>query len=167
MRYLALDLGDKRTGVAMGDRQSRLVTPLRVIDTPLAAGMGEALVREIVRVCAEAFGERDPGEVVIGLPLNMDGTEGPRAKLTREFAARVESALGRKVHLFDERLTSVEAEWGLAQSGLTHKEKKLRRDSLAAAAILRDFLGSLGPGGPGNASTRWSSEGEQNEPGNV
>ncbi|MBX3383718.1 MAG: Holliday junction resolvase RuvX [Phycisphaeraceae bacterium] len=144
MRYLALDLGDKRTGVAMGDAITRLVTPLRVIEAPLASENGQTLLRQIVLAAVEAFGERDPGELVMGLPLNMDGTEGPRAKLTRAFAQRIEQATGRKVHLVDERLTSVEAEWALSQRGLTHKEKKMRRDSQAAAAILRDFLSLSG-----------------------
>jgi len=80
--------------------------------------------------------------LVIGLPLNMDGTEGPRAKLVRSFAVLLETRTARVVHMQDERLTSANADWNMAGSGLTHKQKKSRRDALAAAEILKDFLAS-------------------------
>lgn len=80
------------------------------------------------------------GEIVVGLPLNMDGSEGPRAKLVQAFAQRLAGASARRVHLHDERLSSVEADKRMARTGLTHGQKKKRRDALAAAAILRSFL---------------------------
>jgi putative Holliday junction resolvase len=86
-------------------------------------------------------------ELIVGLPLNMDGTEGPRAKMVRDFtarlAARLPTAPTRPIHFQDERLTSVDADWQLARSGKTHKEKKQLRDALAAATMLRDFLDTL------------------------
>ncbi|MBL8745492.1 MAG: Holliday junction resolvase RuvX [Phycisphaerae bacterium] len=134
MRYLALDLGDKRTGLAVGDDELRLASPLRVIERPIA--QMERLLDDIAR----AIDEHKPDALVVGLPLNMDDTEGPRARLVRDVAARIEARTSLAVHFQDERLTSSAADWDMSQSGLTHGQKKQRRDSLAAAAILRDFL---------------------------
>jgi putative Holliday junction resolvase len=143
MRYVAIDLGDKRTGLAVGDSQTRVVTPLQVLESPIAARNGEQLLDDLAKAIAEQVGPHAAAELVVGLPLNMDGTEGPRAKLVREFAARLEKTSGRAVRFQDERLTSAEADWGMARSGMTRGEKKARRDALAAAAVLRDFLESL------------------------
>jgi putative Holliday junction resolvase len=141
MRYLAIDLGDKRTGLAAGDALTGLVTPLEVLSTPVARRDGEELLDAIAHAATDRLGDRPSGgQIVVGLPVNMDGTEGQRARLVRAFAARIGERTGRTVHLQDERLTSADAEWELAGSGLTHKQKKERRDALAAAAILRDFL---------------------------
>ena len=70
----------------------------------------------------------------------MDDTEGAPAKAARTVGAALGEAVGLPVHFQDERLTSADADWSMAQSGMTHKEKKALRDALAAAAILRDFL---------------------------
>jgi len=118
-----------------------------MIDVQIAHGQGSALLEAIARVAVEQLGEdpkREPGEIIMGLPLNMDGSEGPRAKIVRSFGARLAQRTGRVIHMQDERLTSVEANWRMAGSGMTHKQKKEKRDSLAAAAILRDFLESRG-----------------------
>ncbi|MFP4145835.1 MAG: Holliday junction resolvase RuvX [Phycisphaeraceae bacterium] len=131
-RYLAIDPGDKRTGLASGDDVSGLVTPIGAIVT---GSLGERL-RQILK----HIDEQGPDALVLGLPLNMDGTEGPRARKARELAERLREATGLEVHLADERLSSVAADEQMAQSGLTHKQKKARRDALAAAAILREFL---------------------------
>ena len=137
VRLLALDLGDKRTGLAVGDTITRLVTPVGVVELPMSEGeRGHALIADLARLAREHEAEA----LVVGLPLNMDDTEGPRAKLVRAFAGRVGEATGLPIVFQDERLTSVEADWQMSRSGLTHKGKKKRRDALAAAAILRDFL---------------------------
>lgn len=143
MRYLAVDVGDKRTGLAVGDSETGIVSPSGLIEAPMANREGVLLIEAIGRASDEHLGidpRREPGELVLGLPLNMDGTEGHRAKLVRALGARVAARTRRVVHYQDERLTSVEADWSMAQSGMTHGQKKQRRDSLAAAAILRDFL---------------------------
>lgn len=138
MRYIAIDLGEKRTGVAVGESISGLVTPAGVLEVPSAAA-GDGLLSAVLAAIDEHFGT-SAGEVVVGLPLNMDDSEGPASKRARAFAAQIAARTGRAVHVQDERLTSADADWAMARSGLTHKQKKQRRDALAAAAILRDFL---------------------------
>ncbi|TVQ30454.1 MAG: Holliday junction resolvase RuvX [Phycisphaeraceae bacterium] len=134
MRFLAIDLGDKRTGLAHGDDESGLVSPGRQIEKPINPGA------ELLDAIANAIDDYGPDALVVGLPLNMDGTEGPRAKLVRAFAARISERTNLPIHFQDERLTTASADWTMARSGMTRKQKKARRDALAAAAILRDFL---------------------------
>ncbi len=132
MRFLAIDLGDKRTGLAIGDDETRIASPLTVIEV----ARGEALIDAI----ADSIKEHAPDEIVIGLPLNMDGTEGEQTKLVRAFGEQLRTRCGLELHYHDERLTSFAADQQMAGSGRTHKQKKRLRDALAAAEILRDFL---------------------------
>jgi len=132
MRYLAIDLGDKRTGLAAGDDVTGVVAPLAVIHQP----RGPALERALL----EAVAEHAPDALVIGLPLNMDGSEGPAALAARQFGESVRHASNRPIHYHDERLSSFAAEERLHRSGRTHREKRRIRDALAAAEILRDFI---------------------------
>ncbi len=132
MRYLAIDLGAKRTGLAVGDDLMRIATPLEVINT----NSPEQRQRSI----ANAIDKHGPDALIIGIPLNMDDSEGPAAKNARAQAQQLGEQFGLPVHLVDERLTSVEADEHMAQSGLTHKRKKNRRDALAAAAILMRYF---------------------------
>lgn len=138
MRLLCIDLGDRRTGLAAGDDVTGIVSPTGLIDIPIEAGGGGALLAALVR----AVTEHEPDRLVIGLPLNMDGSEGARAKLVRAFGARIAGQLTMDVVYHDERLSSDSADESMARSGLTHKQKKARRDALAACAILRDYLSS-------------------------
>jgi putative Holliday junction resolvase len=146
-RFLAIDLGQRRTGLALGDAQTRVVSALSVLDIPMAREQGGALLRAIDDAIRASLDPR--GEIVLGLPLNMDGTEGPAAAEARRFADVLRARTGRTVHLHDERLTSVEAAGALAGSGLTRAGKRRRQDALAAAAILRDFLASRLGAAPG------------------
>jgi len=132
MRYLALDIGDKRTGVAAGDDVVRLVQPLVVVEAP----RGESLLVALAKVIEE----HAPDALVVGLPLNMDDTEGPAARAMRDFARSLEARFEVPVHMQDERLTSADADARMARSGRTRGEKKALRDALAAAAILEEFL---------------------------
>jgi putative Holliday junction resolvase len=145
MRYLAIDLGDKRTGVALGDSQTRIVTPLDTVEVDIDIQGGNALLEALARIVDAQLGEmgRGPGELVIGLPLNMDGSESPRARHLRAFAQRLARRTMRTVHFQDERLTTAAADWALAGSGLTRRRKKELRDALAAARILEDFFAAL------------------------
>ena len=138
MRALAIDLGDKRTGLALGDSHTGIAAPLGLIEIPITDAGGNALLTALAKAVDE---HTDPADtILVGLPLNMDGTEGPRAKLTRAFAARLSERIGREIVLIDERKTSQMADARLAQTGLTHKQKKKRRDAIAAAAICQAFL---------------------------
>ncbi len=132
MRYLSVDLGDKRTGLAVGDDDPAMIHPLRVLDIP----RGDALVAAVVA----AAREHDADVIVVGLPLNMDGSEGPRAVLTRSFGDGLAAACDCQLDYQDERLTSAAAEELLSGSGMTHGEKRRRRDAIAAAEILGDYL---------------------------
>lgn len=140
MRWLAVDLGDKRTGLAVGDDETGFVSPAGVIETPIAREEGGALLRDL----AAAIDEYGPDGIVVGLPLNMDGTEGPRAAMVRAFGARLHAASGLEVAFHDERLSTEAARWEMAGSGLTRGKKKALKDSLAAAGVLRDFLAERG-----------------------
>lgn len=131
-RYLAVDVGGKRTGLALGDTLTRMAMPVEVLHVP----KGPALLDAI----AKAVKSHAPDAIVMGLPLNMDGSEGPAVAQAREFAAEVRMRSGLEVHLQDERLTSFEADQRMARTGRTHGEKKELRDALAAAALLEDFL---------------------------
>jgi len=132
MRYLAIDPGGKRTGLALGDEETGSVGPVDVIETVDR--------QTLVRAITEAAGEYDAEALVIGMPLNMDGTPGPAAKRAEALAQRLERETGLTVHRVDERLTSYAADQRLAGSGLTRGRKKARRDALAAAVILQDFF---------------------------
>jgi len=135
-RYLAIDLGEKRTGLAVGDSVLRIASPLEVIEVPSDREAGAALVAEIARSAASVGAD----VLVVGLPLNMDGTEGPRAKAVRTLAAMIGAKAGRPVLFHDERLSTARADWQMARTGMTRGEKKGRRDAIAAAAILQEFL---------------------------
>lgn len=132
MRYLAIDLGGKRTGLAVGDDVTMQAGPVDVIETADPA----TLLREL-RGAIDIHG---PDALVIGVPYNMDGTLGPAAKKAQALAMLLEQHTGLTVHLADERLTTYAADQLMQGQDLTHGQKKARRDALAATAILRDFL---------------------------
>lgn len=135
MKYLCVDLGDRRTGLATGDDATRHAGPVGVIET---SDRGTLL-----RAIAKAIDEHGAEALVVGVPLNMDDTPGPAAEKARQFARELEQRTGLPVHCVDERLTTFEADQQMRESGLTHRQKKARRDALAAAAMLSDFLASL------------------------
>ena len=130
MRYLAVDHGEKRTGLAICDKAETMACPLKVV-----VGQGE-LIRQIIKVVDEECIET----VVVGLPLNMDSTEGPRAKSVRCFGDRLQEAAQIPVIYYDERLSSFDAEKKLAGLDITRKKKKKHLDAVAAASILEAFL---------------------------
>ncbi|MBO6740479.1 MAG: Holliday junction resolvase RuvX [Phycisphaerales bacterium] len=139
MRIFAIDLGDQRTGLALADRITGIASPAGLIETPIDRENGRLLIDAIVK----QFHQQASGpetEIVIGIPLNMDSTEGPRAKLVREFTRKLASRIDRPIVLVDERKTSQLADARMSQSGLTHKQKKQRRDAIAAAAIAQLYL---------------------------
>ena len=134
-RFLAVDHGSKRIGLAVGDTETRLAAP--VVGVP-ATGTAEPDARAVM-AAARDF---DADAFVLGLPLNMDGSEGPQAKLVREFGAMLAKLSGLPVHYVDERLSSETAREKLIGGELTRKKRKARMDGIAAQAILQDFLDS-------------------------
>jgi len=143
MRIVAIDLGDKRTGIALGDRITQIASPIACIEVPITENGGQRLLDALQKEISGLIGT-DRAEILLGLPINMDGTESPRSTAARKFGQRISATLGLDVVLVDERRTSVAADARMAQTGLTHKQKKLRRDAIAAAAILQVYLDSPG-----------------------
>ena len=132
MRILAVDLGDVRTGLAAGEDVTGTVQPLEVIVERDEQGRLEKI--------AAAIADFGPDLILVGLPINMDDTEGPRAIAARSFGARLAERTGLPVDFHDERLSSFEADESLKGSGLTHKGKKKVQDAIAAANILQDWM---------------------------
>jgi putative Holliday junction resolvase len=138
---LAVDLGTKRVGFAVVD-------PLGLAITPLP--MGEVTQPEQAVTATVTLAEaRGAGRIVVGLPLNMDGTRGPSAKAAEDFARRIRHRTGLPVVLVDERQSSLEAEQRLvdrkrAGERMTRKGKKRRLDSVAAVVLLERFLQGQG-----------------------
>jgi putative holliday junction resolvase len=132
MRILAVDLGDVRTGLAAGEDVTGTVQPLEVI-------VERDEQRRLEKIAA-AIADFGPDLILVGLPINMDDTEGPRAIAARSFGARLAERTGLPVDFHDERLSSFEADESLKGSGLTHKGKKKVQDAIAAANILQDWM---------------------------
>lgn len=141
-RILAIDYGRVRHGLAVSDGLGMAGHPLPALQRNRNASAQDlAALRRVVD-------EHDVRRLVIGLPLNMDGSEGPMAAEARAFAAVLERELGLPVLLEDERLSTDEAESLLREGGLRPSDRKALRDSVAAAVILRSVLDreAAGPG---------------------
>ncbi len=134
MRVMAIDYGDARTGIAVSDMLGMLAGETFVITQWDPAVLADTIVSE-----AKA---RDVGTLVLGLPRNMDGTEGPRAEKSRALKALLEER-GMTVVLWDERRTTVDAHRILRENGKREKKHKATVDAVAAALILEGYLGSL------------------------
>lgn len=132
-RIMGIDYGDARTGIAFSDLLCTIVGSTTVIHSRNP----EKTLAQIVTLVKE----HDVGEIVMGLPKNMNGTEGPRAELCREFAGKVEEATGMSVRLWDERRTTVEAHQILNEHNYHGKKRKDTVDAVAASLILEGYLG--------------------------
>ena len=132
MKIMGLDYGDARTGVAISDLLCTLVGSTTV----LPSRNEEKLLLDIVRLTKE----NGVGTIVVGLPRNMDGTEGPRAEACRAFAEKVKAATGVDVEMWDERRTTVEAHQILADHNYHGKKRKNTVDAVAASLILEGYL---------------------------
>ncbi|MBQ2643161.1 MAG: Holliday junction resolvase RuvX [Eubacterium sp.] len=133
MRILGLDFGSKTVGVAITDPLGLTAQGLEVIrrDRP------NKLRKTIARI-EEIIGEYEVGKIVMGMPLNMDGTEGERAELTKEFAEKLKKRCELDIEFQDERLTTVEAYEIMEQTGTKNKEDIV--DEVAAVVILEDYM---------------------------
>ena len=134
-RIMGIDYGDARTGVAMSDLLCSLVGSTAVVPSRNT----EKAIADIVRMAKENEVER----IVVGLPRNMDGTEGPRAELCRQFADRLREATGLEIVMWDERRTTVEAHNILSQHNYHGQKRKNTVDAVAASLILEGYLNSL------------------------
>lgn len=132
MKILAVDLGLVRTGIALSDRQEMLASPLCV----LQERNREVLAQKIGQLCQE----HDAEHIVLGLPRNMDGSEGESAHNARAFASLLEEATGLPVVLRDERGTTITAHHYLNATDTRGKKRKQAVDAVAATIILQDYL---------------------------
>lgn len=132
MKIMAVDYGDARTGLAVCDRTETLASPIGQIEEKSMAKAAEKIIY--------ASREFEVGMVVIGLPVNMDGTEGPRAKKSRKLGGIIENIIDIPVVYWDERNTTKSAEHLLSESGTFGKKRKEILDSVAATVILDSFL---------------------------
>jgi putative Holliday junction resolvase len=144
---LAVDYGERRIGLAVGEPETGLAFPLRVAEV-----RGEA---EAIAAVRAACAERRADRVVVGLPLNMDGTRGPQAQRAAAFAARLAEALGLPVDLWDERLTSREVGRTLLAADLSRSRRRQVTDKLAAQVLLQSYL---------DASAHAAASASANEP---
>lgn len=132
MKIMGIDYGDARTGIAISDLLCSIVGSTTVIHSRNS----EKTIQQIQQLVKE----NGVSEIVMGLPKNMDGTEGARAELCREFAARVEETTGIPVKLWDERRTTVEAHNILSVHNYHGKKRKDTVDAVAASLILEGYL---------------------------
>ena len=129
---MSVDYGDVRTGVAVCDKNEMLASPVCVISQPDRDKLIEEIAQQSARLKAEL--------IVVGLPKNMDGSEGFRAQACREFAAALNEKTGIEAVLYDERLTTVSAHNALNMTNTRGKKRKSVVDAVSAVMILEDYM---------------------------
>lgn len=134
-RIMGIDYGDARTGVALSDLRCSIVGSTSVVPSRNT----EKAIADIVRIARE----NEVGRIVVGLPRNMDGSEGPRAELCRAFAEQLREACGLEIVMWDERRTTVEAHNILSAHNYHGQKRKNTVDAVAASLILEGYLNSL------------------------
>lgn len=135
MRIIGLDFGTKTVGVAISDETGIIAQPLLTIERKHATKLRQtyAQIEEIIR-------DNQVDRIVLGLPKNMNNTEGERAEATREFMEALKRRTGLPVILVDERLTTIEADRILSATGVALSARKEHIDKMAAAIILQNYL---------------------------
>jgi putative Holliday junction resolvase len=131
-RLLGVDYGSVRVGLAVSDPDRKIAFPLAIY-TRRDRERDAAYFRDLVT-------REEVGGLVVGLPVHTDGREGQKAEEARAFGRRLTEATGLPVVFWDERFTTVEAESALWAAGLTHKQRKERRDKVAAQILLQAYL---------------------------
>ena len=148
MRVLGLDYGTKTVGVAVSDPLEITAQPLETIERKSAGKLRQTLAR--IEAIIEEYGAAGQQEkiekIVLGYPKNMNNTEGDRCEATVSFKNDLERRIGLEVVLWDERLTTVEAERILMDSGVRRENRKTYIDKMAAAVILQNYLDSKSNG---------------------
>ena len=135
MRILAIDHGSKRIGIAVSDELKMIAQPLEYI---LAEPSADSLAR-----LQELLSEKEVELILVGMPRNMDGTYGPAAQKVQEFVAALKVAVTVPIKLWDERLTSAQANRVLIQGNVRRDKRKEKVDKMAAAILLQSYLDSL------------------------
>ena len=135
VRALGIDPGSKRIGLAVSDRSGTIASPFMVLSRTRSRGHDDAEIARIVR-------EEEIEVVVVGLPLNMDGSRGPAAEAAIADARRLASVVDVPIELHDERRTTVTAEQSMRAAGLDGVERRQRVDKVAAAIMLQSWLDS-------------------------
>lgn len=138
MRILGLDFGSKTVGVAVSDPTGLIATGLEIIRREKETKLRRTYAR-IEEICTEYGVEK----IVLGLPLNMNGTEGERVIKTKAFAEDIERRTGLPIVFVDERLTTVEADELMMDLGIRREDRKAHVDRIAAAYILQTYLDSV------------------------
>lgn len=133
MKILAVDYGDSRTGLAISDMSELLATPI----TPQIEERSMGKVADRVVAVAQ---ERGAQMIVLGLPRNMDGTEGARAQKSRKLGSMIEEKSGLPVRMWDERQTTITAAGILSENGSFGKKRKAVLDSVSAGVILENYM---------------------------
>ena len=134
--FLGIDYGAKRIGLAVGDTEMRIAAPLKTIDAA-------SKIADQVRAVLTAAADYEVDALVVGLPLNMDGTEGDQAKLTRQFGSALAQATTKSVCYSDERLSSVTARELLQPAELSRKGESRAENAVAAQVMLQAYLDNL------------------------
>lgn len=137
MRVLGLDYGSRTVGVAISDPTGMIAQPLKTITRER-----ESALRKTLGELAALVAEYQVEKIILGLPLNMDDTEGERAEKTREFAQKLQQRTDVPIQWMDERLTTMQAQEILDESGMKRSEQKRVIDQVAAQLILQTYLDS-------------------------
>ena len=135
MRILALDPGDVRVGVAVSDELQIIATPLEFI---AAEPWADFLLR-----FKQLLAEKEVGQIVVGMPRNMDGSYGPAAEKSRQLVKALQAETSLPIRTWDERLTTKQASRMMSQAGRKAKDQKGRIDQTAAAVLLQSYLDTL------------------------
>lgn len=136
MRYIGLDLGNRTCGIAIGDPTETIATSYGTIR------FREKDLQKCLECVIMIMNEKKVDKVVLGHPINMNGTIGPQAEYVYEFKKMLEEATGKEVILYDERLTSVEVNNIMISFDLSREKRKKKVDTLSATLILQSYLDS-------------------------
>jgi putative holliday junction resolvase len=140
-RILAVDYGEKRVGLAISDPSGEIALSLRTVEV-----RGEA---DVIAGIRQAIADTDADRIVVGLPVNMNGTLGPMAAKVTAFSERLAAATGLPVETSDERLSTSAAERSLLEGDLSRQKRRGLRDKVAAQIILQGYLDAHGAGNLG------------------
>ncbi len=140
-RIAGIDFGDVRIGLALSDPGRIIASPIKVINT-------KATLKETASLILQELIPHEPVEIIVlGLPLHLNGSESPGSKKVRELASLLEELSDKNVVLWDERLTTAQVERTLKEANLTRKKRAKHLDTMAAAAILQNYLDRQSMGG--------------------